>query len=59
MVTFMSVNEVATRLGRSGESIRTLVGRHPREVQRRPLAGGKYEVVFEDVGRLVQAVRRR
>jgi excisionase family DNA binding protein len=57
-MTYLTVNEVAARLGRSGESIRKLVGRHPREIQRRDLDGRRYLVVFEDVERLVREVGR-
>jgi hypothetical protein len=53
-----TVDEAARILGRSGESIRKLVRRHPREVGRRDLANGRYLIDLGDLRRLVEEVGR-
>jgi hypothetical protein len=59
MARWMSVDEASRVLGRSGESVRKLINRHPREVERREAGDGhRYEVDFEDVQRLVREVGR-
>jgi transposase-like protein len=56
---FVTVAEAARKLGRSDESIRKLVNRHPDEVTRRDAGDGhRYTVDLEDVRRLVAEVGR-
>ncbi len=56
---WVTVDEAARLLGRSGESIRKLVSRHRREVGDKPLADG-YRRLFDldDIRRLVDEVGR-
>jgi hypothetical protein len=59
MATWMSVDEVARVLGRSGESLRKLVYLHPREVGRKDLPDGhRFLVNLADVRRLVDQLGR-
>jgi hypothetical protein len=55
---WMTVDEAARVLGRSGESIRKFVNRHPRAIARRGLDGKRYLVDLQDVRRPVREVGR-
>jgi hypothetical protein len=56
---YVTVDEAARLLGRSGESVRKLVNRHPREVARRGAGDGhRFRVDLDDVRRLVEEVGR-
>ena len=59
MATWVTMDEAARLLGRSGESVRKLLNRHPHEVQRRDAEDGyRYFVDLDDVQRLVREVGR-
>ena len=57
--TWLTVEQAARVLGRSTESIRRMVNRHPGDVARKHAEDGyRYQVAVEDVRRLVEEIGR-